>query len=70
MAEDKKWIQGAIKHPGAFTEQAKEHGMSVPEFAAKVKANPDEYDETTVRRANLATTLSKLRKHKKSTGDS
>lgn len=68
MAEDKKWIQGAIKHPGAFTKQAEEAGMSVSEFAAKVLANPDEYDEKTVRRANLAKTLKKLRKHKK--GDS
>ena len=68
MSEDKNWIQGAIKHPGAFTKQAEERGMSVFELAAKVRANPDEYDETTVRRANLATTLSKLRKHKKSEG--
>ena len=64
MTEDKKWIQGAIKHPGAFTKKAKEHGMSVSEFAAKVTANPDEYDKTTVRQANLAKTLKKLRKHK------
>ena len=39
--------------------------MSVSEFAAKVTANPDEYDKTTVRQANLAKTLRKLRKHKK-----
>lgn len=65
MSEDKKWIQGAIKHPGAFTRQAEEAGMSVSEFAAKVTANPDDYDAKTVRRANLAKTLSKLRKHKK-----
>lgn len=64
MAEDKKWIQGAIKHPGAFTKKAEEHHMSTSEFAAKVTANPDEYDEKTVRQARLAKTLSKLRKHK------
>jgi hypothetical protein len=64
MAEDKKWIQGAIKHPGAFTKKAEEHGMSVSAFAAKVTANPGEYDKTTVRQANLAKTLKKLRKHK------
>jgi hypothetical protein len=64
MAEDKKWIQGAIKHPGAFTKKAEENGTSVSEFAAKVAANPDEYDKTTVRQANLAKTLKKLRKHK------
>jgi hypothetical protein len=65
VAENKKWIQGAIKHPGAFTKKAEEHGMSVSEFAAKVTANPNEYDKTTVRQANLAKTLRKLRKHKK-----
>jgi hypothetical protein len=64
MAEDKKWIQGAIKHPGAFTKKADEAGMSTSEFAAKVTANPDDYDEKTVKQANLAKTLSKLRKHK------
>ncbi|NDB59899.1 hypothetical protein EB001_15845 [bacterium] len=66
MTKDKNWIQGAIKHPGAFTKKAEERGMSVKEFAAKVTANPDEYDKTTVKQANLAKTLSKLRKHKQS----
>jgi len=65
MAEDKKWIQGAIKHPGAFTKKAEEHHMSTSEFASKVIANPDQYDKSTVRQARLAKTLSKLRKHKK-----
>lgn len=60
-----KWIQGAIKHPGAFREKAEKAGMSTEEYGAKVRANPDEYDEKTVRQANLAKTLSKLRKHKK-----
>ena len=64
MAEGKKWIKDAIKHPGAFTKKAEEHGMSVSEYAAKVTANPDEYDKTIVRQANLAKTLKKLRKHK------
>lgn len=64
MAEGKNWIKGAIKHPGAFTKKAEEHGMPVSEYAAKVTANPDEYDKTTVRQANLAKTLKKLRKHK------
>ena len=64
MAEDKNWIQGAIKRPGAFTKKAEERGMSTSELASKVTANPDEYDKTTVRQANLAKTLKKLRKHK------
>jgi hypothetical protein len=68
MAEDKKWIQKAIQHPGAFTKKAEERGMSASELAAKVTANPDKYDKTTVRQANLAKTLKKLRK-KKSSGE-
>jgi len=39
--------------------------MTVKEFTAKVTSNPDEYDTRTVRQANLAKTLSKLRKRKK-----
>jgi hypothetical protein len=69
MSEDKKWIQKAIQHPGAFTKKAEERGMSVSELTAKVTANPDEYDKTTVRQANLAKTLKKLRK-KKGSGES
>lgn len=64
MAENKKWIQSAIKRPGAFTEKAEKAGMSVKEYASKVSANPDEYDTRTVRQANLAKTLTKLRKKK------
>lgn len=66
MAEDKKWIQEAVsEHPGAFSKKAKEAGMTTAEFAAKVTANPDEYDKKTVKQANLAKTLTKLRKKKK-----
>jgi len=64
MAEGGDWIKGAIKHPGAFTKKADEHGMSVSAFAAQVTSNPDKYDERTVKQANLAKTLKKLRKHK------
>lgn len=65
MAEDKKWIQGAIKRPGAFTKKAEEAGKTTEEYAADVSKNPDKYDERTVRQARLAQTLSKLRKRKK-----
>lgn len=64
MAEDQKWIQSAIKRPGALTKKAEEAGMTVKEYTAKVKANPEQYDERTRRQANLARTLSKLRKKK------
>jgi len=39
--------------------------MTTKEFAAQVTENPKEYDTRTVRQANLAKTLSKLRKRKK-----
>jgi len=64
VSEDKKWIQGAIKRPGAFRAKAEEAGMSTAEYGAQVRANPKEYDERTVRQANLARTLSKLRKRR------
>lgn len=51
------WIKGAIKHPGAFTAQAKARGETPMELAANVKANPNKYDATTKRRAALARTL-------------
>ena len=50
------------EHPGAFSKKAKEAGMTTAEFAAKVTANPDKYDKRTVKQANLAKTLTKLRK--------
>lgn len=65
MASKKKWIQGAIKRPGAFTAKAKKAKMSVPAFAAAVKKNPAKYSATTVRQANLATTLRKISKKRK-----
>lgn len=59
MAEE-KWIQGAIKHPGSFTRQAKRAGEGVQEYARQVQANPDKYSAVTRKRAALARTLSKL----------
>lgn len=65
MAKDGKWIQEAVsKHPGAFSKKAKEAGMTTAEYASKVTANPDQYDKKTVKQANLAKTLTKLRKKK------
>lgn len=62
---DKKWIQGAIKRPGAFTAKAKRRNMTVAQFARAVKKNPTRYDTTTRRQANLAVTLRKISKKKK-----
>lgn len=61
MAE--KFIQEAIKHPGAFTAQAKKAGKSAGEFAQEKKGAKG----TIGRRARLAITLRKLAaKRKKS----
>jgi len=62
----KKWISKAIKRPGALTAKAKRAGMSVSAYAAKVRANPSRYSARTVKQANLAKTLKKLRKKKRS----
>ena len=64
MPGDGKFIQEAIKRPGAFSKKAEEAGMSTAEYTAKVTANPEEYDKRTAKQANLAKTLSKLRKKK------
>ena len=57
-----KWIQGADLKEGAFTRQARRAGMTVKEFAAHVIAHPDQYDPTTLKRAHLAQTFSKMSK--------
>lgn len=58
--KDRKWIQKAIKRPGAFTKKAKKAGKSVSGMAAAVTKNPGRYSATTVRQANLAKTLKKI----------
>lgn len=68
MPEDKKWIQEAVsEHPGAFSKKAEKAGVSTAEYASQVTANPEKYDKKTVKQANLAKTLSKLRKKKEKT---
>lgn len=56
------WISGAIKHPGAFTRKARKRGMTASEFGAQVRSNPERYDSTTVRQANLAKTLKSFKR--------
>jgi hypothetical protein len=50
----KKWIQGAIQHPGALTRKAKAAGMSV---SAYMEHPPKRISDTTRRQINLAKTL-------------
>lgn len=58
----KKWIQSAIKNPGAFTKKAKAAGMSVQEYASKVTKKGSGASTQTKRQANLAKTLKKINK--------
>lgn len=62
MKKGGKWIQKAIQKPGSFTAQAKRAGMSTSAFREKVLASKGKFSSTTVKRANLAKTLSKMKK--------
>ncbi len=64
MAKKKKWIQKAIKRPGAFTKKAKAAGMSVQEYASKVLKKGSKASTRTKRQAALARTLKKMRRKK------
>ena len=54
----KRWIQGAIKRPGALTRKAKAAGMSTMAFARKHRKSPGRLGK----QARLALTLKKFRK--------
>lgn len=53
-----RWIQGAIKHPGAATAAASREGVSVGEWAEEHKHDSG----TAGKRARLAITLRGMRK--------
>ena len=53
----KKWIQGAVKNPGAFKKKAQAAGMSTASYADKVTAPGSKASATTKKQANLAETL-------------
>lgn len=57
MAEDGKWMQGAVKHPGAFTKQAEKAHMGVQAFAEKKQDAPG----ITGQRARLALRFAEAR---------
>lgn len=59
----KKWIQGAIKHPGALTAKAKAAGMSLAAFMAAPHK-----DTTTMHQINLAERLKEIGKRRRHTG--
>jgi hypothetical protein len=61
MAEKKKWIAGAIKKPGALRKALKvKKGEKIPE--SKLKKAAKSKSPLMRKRANLAETLSKMRK--------
>lgn len=58
MAKD-KWIQGAIKHPGALHKELHvKKGEKIP--TAKLKKAEHSKNPTTAKRARLAETLKKM----------
>ena len=63
--KDNKWIQGMEMKEGAFTAKAKKRGITTAQLQENVLANPEKYDEKTVKQANLRKTLVGLKKKKK-----
>ena len=55
--KDKKWIQKADIKEGAFTAKAKRKGITSAQLQENVFANPEKYDERTVKQARLRKTL-------------
>jgi len=66
MLMAKKWIQGAIKHPGALRETAKREGAITKggTISKSWLAEKAQQGGTVGKRARLAETLSKLSKKK------
>ncbi len=58
-----KWMQNAVKRPGAFTAKAKKHGMGVKGYMAKVLKPGSDVSGQTKKQAVLAKTFSKFRPH-------
>lgn len=55
---------------GAFTAKAKRRGITSAQLQENVLANPEKYDEKTVKQANLRKTLVGLHKKKKEKAES
>jgi len=66
--KDKKWIQGMDMKEGAFTAKAKKKGITSAQLQENVLADPEKYDDKTVKQARLRQTLVGL--HKKKKGES
>jgi hypothetical protein len=55
---ESKWIQGAVKHPGALTRKAKAHHESVSQFIAHPPKNAS---TETKRQINFAKNMRNLK---------
>jgi hypothetical protein len=64
--KEKKWIQGMNMKEGAFTAKAKRKGITSAQLQENVLANPDKYDDRTVKQARLRKTLVGIHGKKKS----
>ena len=60
-AKKEKWIQGAIKNPGALTKKAKAAGKTVSQYVA---SPPKNASTKTKKQIALAKTLKKMNKKK------
>ncbi len=61
MSDNKQWIYGAIKKPGALRESLHvKKGEKIP--ASKIKKAEHSKNPTTAKRARLAETLKKMHK--------
>ena len=63
--KEKKWIQSTDMKEGAFTAKAKRKGITSAQLQQNVLSDPDKYDDTTVKQANLRKTLVGLHQKKK-----
>jgi hypothetical protein len=60
-----KWIQEAELKKGNFTNKAERKGITTAQLQENVLSNPDKYNDTTVKQANLRKTLVGLHQRKK-----
>jgi hypothetical protein len=60
-----KWMQSAVKRPGAFKAKAEKAGMSTQAYARKEAHNPNA-DPRTKKQAVLAQTFARASKHRSS----
>jgi hypothetical protein len=63
--KQEKWVQSADMKEGAFTAKAKRKGITSAQLQENVLSDPDKYDATTQKQANLRKTLVGLHNKKK-----